>query len=76
MPTTRPTDAQALRQMTAEDWLYFGLSKFVYLRSGVQDGGCAFVICSATGELLDVFNTRTTAIARIAETDFRVALVH
>jgi hypothetical protein len=62
--------------MTAEEWLYFGLSRFVYLRSGVQDGGCAFMICSATGELLDVFNTMTTAIAQVAETGFSLALVH
>jgi hypothetical protein len=28
------------------------------------------------GELLDVFNTRTTAIARVAETDFNLALIY
>jgi hypothetical protein len=62
--------------MTAEQLLYFGLSRFVYLRSAILGGERAFMICSATGTLLEVFDAMETAVARVAESGFRFATVH
>jgi hypothetical protein len=68
--------AQTLRHMTAEQWLYLGLSQLVCLRSAILGGERAFMICSATGAILDVFDMMRTAVARVAENGFSLALVH
>jgi len=66
----------ALRSMSAEQLLYHGLQRLVYLRAALVEGERLFVIYGADGVPLAAADTVATAIEAAAECNLAFVAVH
>jgi hypothetical protein len=77
MRTSTPDTAlYALRNITREKFLYFGISQVVYLKVGLRDAEQVFVIYAADGRPLEAFGTIEDAWERIDQSGFGLVTVH
>jgi hypothetical protein len=66
----------ALRHITPEKFLYFGIGQVVYLKVGLRDAEQVFVIYAADGRPLEAVDTLEDAWERIDQSGFGLVTVH
>jgi hypothetical protein len=70
------TCPDVLRQMTTEQLLSLGASRFAYLKCSILDGELAFLIVRADGVPVEVVDAMETAAQRAVENGFSFVTVH
>jgi hypothetical protein len=65
-----------LRHITTEQLLHLGARQVVYLRSGMRDGELTFILYSADGTSLVIFDSLEEAARLVAENGLSFASVH
>jgi hypothetical protein len=76
MPTFIDSVSSALRHITAEQLLNLGTRQVVYLKSGMHDGGLAFILYGADGTSLVTFDTIEEAVQTVTENGLSFAALH
>jgi hypothetical protein len=77
-----PTDSAAapgcatLREMTAEQLLYFGQHRVVYLKAAMRGGELLFMLFGADGTPYVTVDSVETAVEMAAERGFQFVSIH
>ncbi len=69
-------DRDALKRLTSEDFVTFGIGRIAFVKQ-VQDAGEeAFAICHFDGSVLGVASSQAAAVIAIERNDFEPHLLH